>query len=66
MMNLSKIPKMSNSRAPYTPPRVVRISELRQGGGLAFNHCTTGSGADNCGLGQIPWISCGSGNKPPT
>ena len=94
-MNSSEKPKLSDSRAPYTPPRVVRISELRQGGGMgsagivcspgsgatgtcspgnaAQQHCyngvvpcNTGSGAANCGLGQVPTISCESGNVPPT
>ena len=41
-MNSSKKTKMSDSGALYTPPRVVRISDLRQGAG--GSSCESGSG----------------------
>jgi len=67
-MNSSEKTKMSNSGALYTPPRVVRISELRTGGGMgaAQAPCNTGSGAGLCAVGQIPQNFCDIGNVPPT
>ena len=66
MMNSSKIQKMSDSRMLYTPPRVVRISELRQGGGMgaAPVACDSGSGATPCTNGPQALFICdtGSGN----
>jgi len=67
-MNSSKKTKMSDSGALYTPPRVVRISELRTGGGMGGTvlACNSGSGAGPCAVGQIPQNSCEIGNVPPT
>ena len=65
MMNSSKKTQMSNSGALYTPPRVVRISELRQGGGMgatAANPCNTGSGALGCTNGPQA-TNCAVGNE---
>ena len=43
--DISKETGVSDSRAVYTPPCVVRISDLKQGAGL----CATGSGdSDRC------------------
>ena len=64
-MDSSKQTKMSNSGALYTPPRVVRISELKQGGGI-LTICETGSGAGGCGLGQQANVVCSMGNEGPT
>ena len=67
-MNSSEKTKTSNSGALYTPPRVVRISELKQGGGMgsAMTICETGSGAGGCGLGQQANDVCSMGNEGPT
>ena len=68
-MDSSDNTKMSDSRALYTPPRVVRISELKQGGGmgLAISVCdTTGSGAGGCALGQQATDVCYVGNEGST
>jgi len=63
-MNSSKKTKMSNSGEVYTPPRVVRISELRQGGGMGANvlACNSGSGAGGCENGPQALVNCITGN----
>jgi len=63
-MNSSKKTKMSNSGPFYTPPRVVRISELRQGGGMGSNvpPCNPGSGAGGCTNGPQALVICDTGN----
>jgi len=67
-MNSSKKTKMSDSGALYTPPRVVRISELRTGGGMGGTvlACNSGSGAGPCVVGQQARGVCSVGNEGPT
>ena len=63
-MDASKENGVSDSRAVYTPPVVVRINEMKQGAGRCV---TTGSGdTEICGTGQSAsgaGRNCGTGNS---
>jgi hypothetical protein len=61
MDNMSERTGMSDSRAVYTPPCVVRISDLKKGAG----DCRTGSGdAGVCNTGNSATdLGCGTGNS---
>ena len=64
-MKSSKKTKISDSASLYTPPRVVRISELRQGGGMGSaqqESCNPGSGAQGCTNGPQASGICTTGN----
>jgi len=65
-MDSSKKTKMSNSRALYTPPCVVRISDLKSGEGMPPPPCSTGSGAASCENGPQAEVYCSTGNGAPT
>jgi hypothetical protein len=60
IMITSKESGVGDSREVYTPPCVVRISDLKQGAGI----CTpTGSGdIGDCCTGNNPGAVCGTGN----
>ena len=64
-MNMSNEKGMNDSRAVYTPPVVVKISDLKQGAGAG---CTPmGSGDDNiCFTGNLAsgQYGCWDGNSP--
>ena len=53
-----------DSRSLYTPPCVVRISELMKGDGLDETPCSTGSGrAGDCVTGISASFDCAIGNN---
>ena len=52
-----------DERVVYTPPRVVKMSDLNPGYGEAS--CVPGSGVlGNCTTGTHPGFNCFSGNSP--
>ena len=65
MDNMSKKTADNDSRAIYTPPRVMRIRDLRQGEGMPPPSCSTGSGADGpCDSGNTAQFYCYNGDAP--
>jgi len=64
-MDASKKTKISNSRALYTPPCVVRISDLKPGEGMPPPQCSTGSGDAGCANGPQATVDCNTGSGVP-
>jgi hypothetical protein len=56
-----------DERDVYTPPCIVRISDLKQGAGQKTGYCDTGSGdSGDCCTGIGAGIGCYNGNSPGT
>ena len=67
-MDTSKKTTITDSRAIYTPPQVIRISTLRQSKGIIVQEtpafCTSGSGNEvGCQTGNSAGHYCWNGNN---